>query len=292
MLKLIWLSLIISCCSYAAEPSHIKSSSATANLVMEYRYWDLGASSKRDAYQRKLLELALEKSKFKYGNYKLIKVDEKFTSLRATREVSRGEIINIEASPYKSSLKPVTVYSNVDLITSKISILKNLLGYRVLVVKKDRLDLFENISETKLKLLTAGQALDWSDVYIYRSNNYKVDSNANFSNLMAMLAAGRVDYVPLSIIEAESVIKQFPRYQNQVSIVPKLLLYYPFPVHFNMSIYAPKLAERLDYGLELTKKDGSFDALFNQYFLAEYTFAQSTNNTVFRLINPNTPAEE
>lgn len=291
MFKLAWLLLIISCGSYAAEPSH-SSSKAPDSLAMEYRYWDLGASPKRDDYQYNLLKLALEKSKLKYGDYKLVKVNEKFTSLRATREVSRGEIINIEASPYKLSHTLGTTYSDIDLITSKISILKNLLGYRVLVVKKDRLEAFKDIPEAKLKLMTAGQAQDWSDVSIYNSNNYKVDSNANFNNLMAMLAAGRVDYVPLSIIEADSIIKQFPRYQSQLAIVPKLFIYYPFPVHFNTSIFTPKLAERLEYGLELAKKDGSFDTLFNKHFLAECTAIQDSHSRVFRLKNPNIPADE
>lgn len=282
MVKLIWLLIFFSSCSYAAAPNI---ASNPASIAMEYRYWDLGASSKRDEYQLKLLELALEKSKLRYGDYKIIRVNGKFTSARATREVSRGEIVNIEASPYKPSSITNAIYSNVDLITSKTSILKNLLGYRVLVVKKERLEAFANITEDNLKQMTAGQAQDWSDVNIYRENNYKVDSNANFNTLIPMLVAGRVDYIPLSIIEAENVIKQFPKHLDQVAIVPDLLIYYSFPVHFNMSIYAPKLAERLEHGLELAQKDGSFDALFNQYFLAEYSLAQNPQNRIFRLKN-------
>jgi hypothetical protein len=145
--------LLIHCCALAAEPD-IKNKQIidvlSTKKTMEYRYWDLGASSKRDNYQRKLLELALEKSSVIYGSYAIIKVNGQFTSVRATREVSRGEIINIEASPYKPVAIPGTPYSDVNLITIDKPILKNLLGYRQLVVRKDKLNEFYNISEAAL----------------------------------------------------------------------------------------------------------------------------------------------
>jgi ABC-type amino acid transport substrate-binding protein len=100
-----------------------------------------------------------------------------------------------------------------------------------------------------------------------------------------MLVAGRVDYIPLSVIEAENVIARFPRFKDKVAIVPGLLLYYPFPVHFNVSKKTPLLAERLDYGLAVMQRDGSFEALFNQFFEHENNVVQKTDNRVFVLRN-------
>ena len=260
--------------------------------IMVYRYWDLGASQNRDHYQFELLRLALEKTRNTYGDYELIKVDKKITSLRASREVSRGEIINIEAAPNWTTDTAPSELRKDQRIAVKIPILRGILGYRRLVIRKNDFEKFEHITDaSQLQQLVAGQGKDWEDVFIYRANGYQVNDEADYYNLFAMLVAGRFDYIPLSAIEAENFVQKFGEYSQDVMIAPDILIYYPFPVLFQVSIHHPELAQRVEKGLIQARKDGSMDKLFHTHFSAEITKLRTTRNRTFILENKRVPAE-
>jgi hypothetical protein len=254
-----------------------------------YRYWDLGASKKRDEYQFMLLRLALEKTTPSYGKYKLIKNDEKYTSMRSTRELERGISVNVTAFPMPVLGIKDHGYSTAP-ITIKKPLLHGLLGYRKLVIRRSDLSKFEKISSTaELQHLAAGQGRDWEDINVYRYNHFKVVDNADYFNLFAMLAAGRFDYIPLSVIEIDDIMTSFPKYANDFTVVPNLIIYYPFPVLFNISGHQPELAERLSKGLDLVSEDGSLDQLFQKYFSDELQKIKADNLKAIILTSPSIP---
>lgn len=259
---------------------------------MTYKYWDLGASKKRDQYQFELLKLALEKTRSTYGDYRVIRVDQKITSLRASREVSRGEMINIEAAPNWTTESTDSQIGREKRIAIKIPLLHGLLGYRRLVVRHNDLEKFTHLKNAfELKALVAGQGKDWEDAFVYKANGYKVNDEADYYNLFAMLVAKRFDYIPLSIVEVDNFIQQFGKYSNDVTIVPHVLIYYPFPVLFQVSIHHPELAKRLEQGLSIAEKDGSMNQLFELYFKEELAKLHSKPNRVFVLENRRVPRE-
>lgn len=253
-----------------------------------YHYWDLQASEKRDEYQFRLLELALQKTTPSYGPYQLTKDNEKYTSMRSGRELERGEIINVIALPTPTwkadAAAPTAPY------TIKKPLLRGLLGYRKLVVRRSDLSKFEQINSVKeLQNLVGGQGRDWEDINIYRYNHYKVADHADYFNLFAMLAAGRFDYIALSVIETDDIMGRFEKYAKDFVVVPNLIIYYPFPVLYNISVHHPELVERLDKGLEIAQADGSFNQLFEKYFAAELEKLKTPNQKVFILKSPNVP---
>ena len=259
---------------------------------MLYRYWDLKASQNRDQNQFELLKLALEKTRDTYGDYELVQVDKKITSLRASREVSRGEIINIEAAPNWTTATVPSELRKDQRIAVKIPILQGLLGYRRLVIRKTDAEKFKRITDaSQLQQLVAGQGKDWEDVFIYRANGYQVNDEADYYNLFAMLAARRFDYIPLSAIEAEDFVQKFGQYSQDVMIVPDILIYYPFPVLFQVSIHHPELAERVEKGLIKSRNDGSMDKLFRAHFAAEIIKLRAAKNRTFILENKRVPTE-
>jgi len=281
MLKALFVLLILSCpfAQGAAEP-------------MVYRYWDLGASEKRDQYQFELLRLALEKTRGTYGDYQLIRVDQKITSLRASREVSRGEIINIEAAPNWTTESADSLLGRAKRIAIKTPLLHGLLGYRRLVVRHSDLEKFNQLKdEAALRALIAGQGKDWEDIFIYQANGYKVNDEADYYNLFAMLVAKRFDYIPLSIVEVDNFVAKFSKFSNDVAVVPHLLIYYPFPVLFQVSINHPELAKRLETGLSKAEQDGSMDRLFESYFKKELTTLRNDKNRIFVLKNERVPRD-
>lgn len=259
---------------------------------MVYRYWDLKASQNRDQYQFELLKLALEKTRSTYGDYELIQVDRKITSLRASREVSRGKIMNIEAAPNWTTDTVPSELRKAQRIAVKIPILQGLLGYRRLVIRKNDVEKFNRItSATQLQQLVAGQGKDWEDVFIYRANGYAVNDEADYYNLFAMLVAGRFDYIPLSALEAEDFVRKFGQYSHDVMIAPDILIYYPFPVLFQTSMHHPRLAERVEKGLIQARNDGSMNKLFRAHFSADISKLRTTKNRIFILENKRVPTE-
>lgn len=254
-----------------------------------YHYWDLKASEKRDEYQYRLLELALEKTIRTHGKYELTKNNEKYTSLRSKRELEHGETINIIALP--TPTWPAQDADAKTAFTIKKPLLRGLLGYRKLVVRRTDLQKFENInSAAELQHLIAGQGRDWEDVNIYRYNNYTVLDNADYFNLFAMLAAGRFDYIPLSVIEIDDIMTRFSKYSKDFVVVPNLIIYYPFPVIYNVSVRHPELVDRLAQGLDIAQADDSFKRLFESYFGDELASLKVQNLKVFILKSPNVPS--
>lgn len=260
----------------------------TAQHPMSYRYWDLKASDKRDEFQYRLLELALQKTINSHGQYELTKNNEKYTSLRSRRELDRGEVINVIALP-TPTWQPKDADQQAHFIIKK-PLLRGLLGYRKLVVRREDLQKFQNInSAAELQHLSAGQGRDWEDINIYRYNNYSVVDNADYFNLFAMLAAGRFDYIPLSVIEIDDIMARFSKYSKDFVVVPNLIIYYPFPVLYNISVRHPELVDRLNKGLEIAQADGSFKELFESYFEKELEKLKSQNLKVFILKSPEVP---
>jgi hypothetical protein len=259
---------------------------------MVYRYWDLGASPTRDEYQFELLRLTLEKTRKSHGEYELIRVTQPLTSLRASREVSRGELINIEATPnWTTDIVPSEIRRD-KRIAVQIPLLEGLLGYRRLVIRKADLDAFAKITRPEqLQKLVAGQGRDWEDAFIYRNNGYQVNAEADYYNLFAMLVAGRFDYIPLSAIEVDNFIEQFEKFSGEVVVAPDLLIYYPFPVLFQVSKNQPKLAQRVEVGLSAAKRDGSMSRLFEKYFAEDLKKLRAPGTRVFVLKNQRVPEE-
>ncbi len=255
---------------------------------MTYHYWDLKASDIRDEYQFRLLELALQKTVSSHGDFELTKNNEKLTSLRSRRELDRGDVINVIALP-TPTWQPTTINPQAPFVIKK-PLLRGLLGYRKLVVRKSDLPKFQAItSAAQLQHLAAGQGRDWEDINIYRFNNYSVVDNADYFNLFAMLAAGRFDYIPLSVIEIDDIMERFSKYSKDFVVVPNIIIYYPFPVLFNISAKHPELVSRLNQGLDIAQADGSFKMLFESYFSKELEKLKATNLKVFILRSPEVP---
>lgn len=258
-----------------------------ADTVPNYKYWDLGASQKRDEYQYMLLKLLLERTKSSYGPYHLEKYTDHLASSRSVRELERGELINVIALP--TPIWGVEDIKSKSSIVVPRSLLKGLLGYRQLVVRKSDLPTFEKIhTQDQLRELTLGQGRDWEDINVYKYNHYKVVDSADFLNLFAMLKAGRFDYLPLSVLEAKEMLDRFDGQSQQLAIVPDLVLYYPFPVLYNISVNHPELVKRIEDGIEMVDKDGSLDELFNQYFSTSIADLTSHPMRVAVLKTPST----
>lgn len=261
------------------------------NPPMVYRYWDWGKTPKRDDYQVAILRLALEKTHSRYGDFTLMRINTPYSTSRVNREVNRGENINIHAAPWRP-LETDPARLSERNIKINVPLLNGLLGFRQLIVRKSDLETFESItSQDVLQKKTAGFARGWQDVDILRQNGYKVNDDSNVYSLISMLKSRRIDYIPMSILEVPSMLIENGKPSTDLRVVPNMIVYYPIPLIFYVSFNQPELAARVTEGLEIAKKDGSFDQIFWQHFPEETQQLKAKKIKRFILKNPFLPPE-
>lgn len=256
---------------------------------MEYRYWDWGVTPKRDNYQVQLLRLALEKTRTSHGDFRLVRVKARFSTPRVRRELSRGKIINVQVGPWRKVSQSLDRGPD-PAIRIDIPIDKGLWGYRYLIIRRENMAQFAPISKaSELKELVAGQVRGWVDINVYRANGFRVEGSSNINNLLAMLNGRRYHYVPMGIVEAPLLLANQGEKGRELMFAPGLLLHFPLPFVFYLSIHEPELAQRLEQGLRLAQADGSFDRLFLQSFAEELAIIQSFQGVLIHLVNPLLP---
>jgi hypothetical protein len=258
---------------------------------MEFRYWDWGATPKRDDYQFALLTLALDKTVKDYGPYQLTRVVKSYSTSRLRREINRGDVVNVHAGPWRP-LETSDDKLPERSLRVNVPIFKDLLGYRKLLIRRDDLDRFKGIRHADdLKELAVGQANGWVDVEIYRHNGYRVNDIANPATLFDMLSKKRFDYIPISLMDVETVLASRPELAEQLTLLPDITIYFPLPVIFYVNIHEPRMAERLEAGLNLARQDGSLDRLFKSSFARELQLMRDGTHKRFVLTNPFVPRE-
>jgi Bacterial extracellular solute-binding proteins, family 3 len=177
------------------------------------------------------------------------------------------------------------------LLPVRIPLRKGILGYRVALVARDNLARIDQVRTLEdLRKLTIGQGIGWGDVELYNSNGLKVIT-ANYENLFGMLDAGRFDLFPRGINEAfaeqAARTEEFPN----LAIEPSLLIHYPWPYYFFFNKSDAALAGRVEAGLRMMMRDGSFDALFRKYNDAWIRRADLAHRRVIQIANPFLPPE-
>ncbi|KQY86209.1 hypothetical protein [Pelomonas sp. Root1444] len=258
---------------------------------MEFRYWDWGATPKRDDYQFALLTLALDKTTKDYGPYQLTRVVKSYSTSRLRREINRGDVVNVHAGPWRP-LETSDDKLPERSLRVNVPIFKDLLGYRKLLIRRDDLDRFKRIVQADdLKELVVGQANGWVDVEIYRHNGYRVNDIANPATLLDMLAKKRIDYIPISLMDVDTILASRPELAEQLMLLPDITIYFPLPVIFYVTIHEPRMAERLEAGLNLARQDGSLERLFKSSFAHELELLRNGTHKRFTLTNPFVPRE-
>jgi len=250
--------------------------SAHATDTILYPWYDEG-QFKEDAYYLALLELALENSKAEFGEYELRKSVQPMYQGRAIVEIQNNRNVDVTwtmtSKEREQALCPI-----------RIPLLRGLGGYRIFLIKEGYQERFSNINDAKqLKSLIAGQGHDWPDSAILLDNDYSLITGPGHKTLFNMLQYGRFDYMPRALHEAWNEAEMFKGLQVETS----LALHYPSPYYFFVSNDNPKLKSRIEAGLKIAEKNGSFAKLFNTNPVTKnmLSSAQLAQRRVFKLNN-------
>ena len=121
---------------------------------------------------------------------------------------------------------------------------------------------------------------------ILAANHIEVVEAQKFDALFPMLMRQRFDYVPLSMLEAQTALVEHKLTYANLAISKDISLFYPIPFYLYVNAQRPRLAERLEKGLKIALEDGTVERLFNKHFF--YVGAE-LQNTTKRLVVLNNP---
>jgi hypothetical protein len=262
----------ISCCFCWSMPSY-----AIGTSIEQVRY----AGNQRVDYYVELMQLALSYPSGQGYQLTASKLD--IPKQRAFDLMNAHQGIDIMFG--SASTERLANYRAVPF-----SILRGLNGYRVALVPADKQQQFKSLhSIQRLATYRAGQLASWSDRVILEANQLTVETTVHTDNLYLMLNKGRIDYFPLSVVEAQQELQRRP--QLHLAIDPYIMLYYPTATYFYVAKDNPALAQALLDGLKQALADGRFDQLFAKYFAKDIEALQLEKRRVFHLTNPLLPKE-
>lgn len=234
----------------------------------------------RESYYVDLLKLSLDKTKIKFGDYKLNIKKEDISRQRLATYLAEGN----------SFVDVIWTGTNIEreksMLPVRIPLLKGLKGMRLLIINKHNQNLFSNIDNVEdLKKLVAIQGVDWPDTAILKANGFKVDTSPNYEGMFKLIDTGRADYFPRAINEPYDEINLHKNLSLMVE--SKIVLYYFLPNFFFVNVKKSALRDRIEEGLKIAISDGSFDNLFYNH---PSNIALKTINfskmKIFKLENP------
>ncbi|WP_338636841.1 hypothetical protein [Spirobacillus cienkowskii] len=234
------------------------------------------------SYELMVLKLILDKSKQKFGDYKLVK-SEKMSQSRSFQELNKSNPeVHVVATMTSIERESLT-------IPIRFCIFKGLLGVRIPIVLKKEKSRIENVKTfDNLKSLKAGQVFDWPDTTILQKNNINVITSLQYQNLYPMLERKRFDIFPLGALEVYEIADERQK-EFDIDVISNWAIVYPIGYYFFVSKKNKKLAERINYGFISAINDGSFNKLFEKYNNEVLTKANLSSRKFFYLKNPILP---
>ena len=130
----------------------------------------------------------------------------------------------------------------------------------------------------------------WNDVKVFKASGFNVVTGSSYEGLFSMLMNGRFDYFSRGINEAQVEYEMRKGKFPDLFIEEHILLYYPWPKYFFTSKKNPKLADRIERGLRLMLRDGSFDEHLMKYYKNDIEKANLKNRRLFKIDNPLLPS--
>lgn len=279
--KFLPISLLLCACLLAS------SASAAVTRVI----YPLGEIQNDTRYNDviEMLCVSLEKTKAQFGDYECKPSAATMPKKRFLQELEQANHnINVIWNPASEELEQ-------RLSAIHVPLRKGLMGYRIALIHKDNQSKIDQIKTLDdLKKISFGQGVGWTDNAIYQSHGIQV-VQAQYSQLFKMLSANRFEFFPRGAGEILSEYDNNIKDNPNLAIEKNLLIYYPFPYYFYFNHNDKAIRERVEIGLHIMQKDGSFEAIFNKYHQVSIEKLNLKNRRVIRLENPllpkNTPLD-
>lgn len=258
-----------------------------SSVVATVKLWNGNKTQSRQIYEREVLEAVLKATEKHYGTWELKEDKTDYPLAEDEARVFRTKGFDIFG----------TVAGNAKLANEKkilvpLSLMKGLLGYRILIIRAEDKAKFAAItSAEQLQQLRMGIPTTWADAELFRHNGYKVEEKGSFEDLFARLENNEFDYVTFGANEVTGVFNERAAKSGKLVIDSSLLVFYPFPLVFYVNPENETLAGRVKSGLQIIRTNGELDAIFNRYFAEDITAVNLPARRMIKLKNPILPAE-
>jgi hypothetical protein len=236
----------------------------------------------RYAYHWEILCTALEKTRAKWGDYRMVP-SELMTEQRQTLELKNASgkltVMYLSTTPdFERTLTPI-----------HIPVDKNLGGYCVFLIREGEQSRFASVRTLgDLRKFSYGLGLGWIDVDILKANHFNVVTGSSYDGLFEMLVNKRFD---LFLRAATEVLDEHDQRKSKVkglAIEDSILFYYPLPMYF----WFPKtdegrrLAARAEEGMRMMIADGTYDRIFDKYQRRKIETLRLKKRRLFTIANP------
>jgi ABC-type amino acid transport substrate-binding protein len=236
----------------------------------------------RYQYHWQILDTALKKTEDRFGPYAMVK-SEVMTEKRQAHELAAASgkltVMYLGTTPAFER----------DLIGIHIPVDRNLGGYCIFLIRKERMEEFNRVrSLDDLRRYSFGLGLGWEDVDILRHNDLRVVTGSDYDGLFEMLVHRRFDVFLRAAVEILDEYGQRKETMPDLAIEDSLILYYPLPMYF----WFPKtdegrrLAERAEAGMRLMIEDGTYDRIFDQHQRRKIEQLHLKDRRILRIENP------
>lgn len=258
------------------------SSVASAQLAVVYPAQE-GTTDVRYNDLIEILQTALEKTRRECGNFTLLPAAKEMNEARQIASLQQRRIINVMWTSTSTEKEKA-------LLPVRIPLRMGLLGYRIGLISRENQQRFRFVQTLNdLRTVRVGQGVGWGDVGVYEAAGIEVVA-AGYESLFPMVEKKRLDIFPRGITEVfneyEANRVKFP----EITVEQHLLFYYPWPYYFFVHKKDVELAGRIEKGLRIMQKDGSFKAIFDKYNAEAIARSNLANRKVIRLENPLLPA--
>ncbi len=247
-------------------------------------FWNGNRSEIRQDYEREVLEVVLSATSPNFGPFKISESTTEYPGLEESFVFSKKKHHLFVTVAGNQKFKPV------DHIMIEKPIAKNLLGYRIPIIRASDVPRFKtSITKADLQQLKNGIPVSWSDATVFQHNQYAVAEDGDFDDIFERLAAGKFDYTAFGANEVQSVFKNRASKHSELVIDKNLMFFYPFPLVFYVNPQMPELAKRIEVGLQTIMDSGELDQIFNRYYANSVEELKLDKRQLFLLDNPLIP---
>jgi ABC-type amino acid transport substrate-binding protein len=235
---------------------------ARADEPMTYVYHaPESALDVRYVYHWEVLRTALEKTKARWGPYRMV---------QSEPMSERRQRFELESASGKLTVMYLSTIPEFEqrLVPVRIPVDRNLGGYCVFLVRKEDRHRFDAVRTVEdLRPFKFGLGYGWVDVDILRASGLSVVTGTSYDGLFEMLVHRRFDIFLRAATEVLDEVEQRKDALPDLFIEEGIVFYYPLPMYFWFPRTAEgrRLAARAEEGMRAMIADGTYDAIFDRY---------------------------
>ncbi|GIU17158.1 hypothetical protein TUM4644_02090 [Shewanella colwelliana] len=234
----------------------------------------------RYQYTYDLLDLIIEATEADFGEASLQVSTMVMSRNRIFRELQEGDNVNVMAEASNSQW-------NEKLIPIAIPIRRGLQGFRLFIVKQENQAILADVTTlAQLMSFDTGSGSQWSTKVAMEQAGFKVVESTQYDSLFNMLSKGRFVTFGRGVNEVFQEIVQFESYYPDLVVDNNIVLQIPLATYYYVSPNKPRLAKRIQVGLQRIIENGQFEQLFYQRHCDCLLKSKLNERRVFKINNP------